>query len=63
MWWSRSIGASAIDCLIKVKEYQFTLPIGMILGTEADKPHFSVKNGMSEENSCYYLRKVRTVAM
>ena len=51
MWWSRGFGgASALDYLIKVKDVPFTEAIGMILGTEAERPPFSFvpKNGKAK---------------
>lgn len=42
MWWSRGFGGvSALDYLIKVKDVPFTEAVGMILGTEAERPPFS----------------------
>ena len=42
MWWSRGFGgASALDYLIKVKCIPFTEAVGMVLGTEAERPPFS----------------------
>lgn len=42
MWWSRGFGgASALDYLIKVKSVPFTEAVGMVLGTEAERPPFS----------------------
>lgn len=51
MWWSRGFGGvSALDYLIKVKNIPFTEAVGMILGTEAERPPFSFvpKNGKAK---------------
>ena len=51
MWWSRGFGGvSALDYLIKVKDVPFTEAVGMILGTEAERPPFSFvpKNGKAK---------------
>jgi len=58
MWWSRGIGgASALDYLIKVKGYPFTQAVGIILGTEANKPPFLMPEKMQEKSKKLLLPK------
>ena len=58
MWWSRGIGGvSALDYLIKVKGYQFTQAVGMILGTEADKPPFLMPDKMQKKSKLLLPKK------
>ena len=50
MWWSRGFGGvSALDYLIKVREYPFTEAVGMILGREAIKPPIFMPKKIVEE--------------
>ena len=58
MWWSRGIGgASALDYLIKVKGFPFTQAVGMILGTEADKPPFLMPDKMQKKSKLLLPKK------
>ena len=58
-WWSRGFGGvSALDYLIKIKEYSFVEAVELLTGITGSR-RLSLFQKMSRRN-CFYRRKIRT---
>ena len=65
MWWSRGIGGrSALDYLIKVKDYSFLEAVELLAGQANIQPPLSVSEQLPvEKNICCYQKKTGITQM
>ena len=62
MWWSRGIGGrSALDYLIKVKEYSFLEAVELLAGQANIQPPLSVSENIPMEKHLLLPKKMRTM--
>ena len=64
MWWSRGIGGrSALDYLIKVKDYSFLEAVELLAGQANIQPPLSVSEQLPVENICCYQKEIDITQM